>query len=481
MTGSLSNAKTKAGDRWWLLAIALLAFGLRMYQLGDHSLWFDETLSYWVATTDIPGFLLPYGAYTPLYYLLIGGVSFIGKSEYLLRFPSVFFSVLSVVMIERVGRRAGGPRAGRLAALLLAINPFNLWYAQDARMYAMTSFFVLLAMDGFMRGVEGRGWRRMIIGAAGAYFTHTISLFIVYVQFIWWLPRFRRQVPLFRRWFGAHAIAALPLVPWLAWHFMQPIQGLAAVAWIPTPSLFAPLWTAWNFISADTDTWTWLTSGLAVLALIIVIQGYRHTRHWRGLMIGWLVLPVLTAWVLSLRIQIYVDRYFAYSQFPLIVFLAIGLMSIRRVPIQLAVGAALAGLMLVNSLRIYIDPMFDKEDWRGAAAIVNEQWRAGDRFGIQNEESLIAWSYYDQGGDLPVPLQSEQQPGALDRLSRGADRVWLVYWSQLESNHRLTKSMPFDVFTQTDPITQQWLARHCQPPLGKWQLTGVTVLMCSGQ
>jgi mannosyltransferase len=161
---------------WHIYGIVLLAMALRVYQLVDHSLWFDETLSWWVATTDIPGFLLPYGAYTPLYYFLIGAVSFLGKSEFLLRFASVFFGVLSVVMIERVGRRVGGERVGLLAALLLAINPFATWFAQDARMYAMVPFFVLMAMDGFMRATEGRGWRRMIGGSAGAHIIDTVGL-----------------------------------------------------------------------------------------------------------------------------------------------------------------------------------------------------------------------------------------------------------------------------------------------------------------
>ena len=33
----------------------------------------------------------------------------------------------------------------------------------------------------------------MIVGSAGAYFTHTISLFLIYVQLIWWLPRLKQR------------------------------------------------------------------------------------------------------------------------------------------------------------------------------------------------------------------------------------------------------------------------------------------------
>jgi hypothetical protein len=55
-----------------------------------------------------------------------------------------------------------------------------------------------------------------------------------------------------------------------------------------------------------------------------------------------------------------------------------------------------------------------------------------------------------------------------------------VYRSQLESNHRLTKSLPFDVFTQTDTATQRWLADNCREPLAEYRLTAITVLLCRG-
>jgi len=468
-------------DRAWTLAIILIAFGLRVYRLGDQSLWFDESLSWWVATTDIPGFLLPYGAYTPLYYLLVGGVTYIGASEFLLRFPSVVFSVLSVVLMERVGRRVGGPLVGRLAAVFLAINPFSIWYAQDARMYALVTFSALLAMNGFMHGVDGRGWRRMSVGAALAYFTHTIALFLVYVQLIWWLPRVRRQGNLFRQWFGAQLLAALPLVPWQIWHLLQPVQGLAAVTWIPAPAVIAPVLTLWNFLSADVDTWTWISGGLAVLALVVVGIGVARAGRWRGLILGWLLLPILTAWILSVRIQIYVDRYFAYSQFPLIILIAVGVMTLKPAVVRVTAVSLLIGLMLVNTARLYIDPVYFKEDWRGAAAILNTQVQPGDRIGVQDTESIVGLRYYYRGAEPLQAIDLPRQPDRLDQLSAQTDRLWLVYRSGLESNHRLTKSLPFDVFTQTDEATQRWLTAKCAAPLREYKLTAITVLLCQGQ
>ncbi len=462
---------------WLMLGITALALALRVYQLVGHSLWFDEALSWWVATTDIPAFLLPYGAYTPLYYLLIGAVSFLGKSEFLLRFPSVFFGVLSVVMIYRIGRRVGGERVGLLAALLLAINPFAVWFAQDARMYAMTPFFVLVAMDGFMRAAEGRGWRRMIVGAAAAYFTQTISLFIVYVQLLWLLARFKMRAQLFRRWIVAQLIAAVPLILWELWHFMQPVQGVAAVTWIPTPSPIAPLLSMWNFVSGDTDTWTPLVAIMLALAGAIAIYGAWRAVRWRGFLLLWLLLPLLSALALSLRIQIYVDRYFAYCQFPLVIFLAVGIMSLRPAALRVLIGAAFIALMASNTYRLHTDALFVKEDWRTAAAVIDEHLQPGDQLGLQDEESLIAWQYYYRGAVVPRIFDVSKQPAALVQFDP-ARRIWLVFRGPEASNHRLAKSQLFDAYATAAPIVQAWLSTNCQPPDEEWRLAGITVLLC---
>ena len=471
-------------DQAWTLAILLLAFALRVHLLGDYSLWFDESFTWWVSArltwADLWPSLLPFGAYTPMFYLLMRGVAAIGQGEFVLRFPAVFFGVLQIPVVERLGRRVGGVVIGRLAALFVAINPFSVWYSQDARMYTMASFFVLVAMDGFMRAVDGKGWRRSIVGAGAAYLTHYVTLFIVYIQLVWWLPRFRRQLPLFRRWYGSHMLAFLPLVPWLMLYFSQPVRGLA-ISWIPAPSPLVPLLTFWNFLSGDIDTWTPIVLGTALVVAGVALIGARRPQRWRGLLLGWLILPPLSSYLLSFRVPTYVDRYFAFSQFALILMLAIGLTAIRFKPAAIAAGVALGGLMLVNTLRLHTDPLFVKEDWRSAAAIVNQQIQPRDRLGVQDNEGLLALSYYYRGEVAPMPILIDRNPDALDRLSAGVDRLWLVYRSELESNHRFAKSRPFDVYTQTHPATQQWLAANCRPSLGQWKFSGVTVLLCPGQ
>ena len=468
----------------WLVAILLLGCALRVYRLGDQSLWFDEAFTWWASAVvpwrDFVPFLLPYGAYTPTFYLLMRGVALVGQSEYLLRFPALVFGVLSTPLIDRVGRRMGGARVGRLAALLLAINPLSIWWSKDARMYTMASFFALAATDGFIRAIDGRGWRRSIVGAMGAYLTLYVTLFVGYIQLMWWLPRFRQQARVFRSWFGSHVLAALPLAPWLVMYLAQPVRGLAAVRWIPTPSLLAPLLTLWNFTSADIDTWTWLSVLCAIIVGIVAVIGATRYYRWRSLLLAWLILPPILSYLLSFRVPTYVDRYFAFCQFAWLILLAIGLLAIRSRWTQVVAGGVIIGLMFANTLRLHIDPMFAKEDWRDAAAILQAQVQPNDRLGVQDQETIVALRYYFRAAAMPS-FEVTPDLAGLDRLSASTNRVWLVYRSNLESNHRLTKSLPYDVYTQTDPTTQQWVNGNCRPPIGEWAVAGVTGLLCPPQ
>jgi mannosyltransferase len=467
---------------WQIYAIILVALAVRVYRLADQSFWFDETFTWWTSAVvpwpDFIPFLLPYAAYTPPFYLLTRLIALLGTSEYLFRFLAVFFSVLSVPLVERVGRRVGGARVGTIAALLFAVNPFAVWYAQDARMYTMAAFFALLTMDGFMRAIEGRGWRRMIIGALAGYATLYLTMFTGYIQLMWWLPHFRRQAMLFRQWFGANLIAALPLVPWLLMYLAQPLRGFAAVGWIPHPSPWAIPMTLWNFVSGDTDTWNWVTIGMLVVVSVVAGLGLRQRLRWRGLLLAWLLVPPTFSFLLSLRVPTYVDRYFAFCQYALLIFLALGLWAIPSQLLRIVVGVAIGLLMIVNVYRLHADPLFAKENWRGAAAIVNAQIQAGDRLGLQDEESLVAWRYYYQGSVIPMIIDPTKYPAAMHDLQQGADRIWLVFRSPEVSSHRLGKPQTFDAYATAAPSVQQWLATNCRQPAGEWRLASLSVLLC---
>ncbi len=148
-----------------LFLILFGAFAYRLQRLGAASLWYDETVSLYLARLDLAALTRHTAGdiHPPLYYYLLhfwGRLA--GWSEFSAAFLSLFFGVLLVALVYRVARdltpphptpplRAPSPLScspnrrgerglgvrGEVAAFLIAVSPFNLWYSQEVRMYTL--------------------------------------------------------------------------------------------------------------------------------------------------------------------------------------------------------------------------------------------------------------------------------------------------------------------------------------------------------
>ncbi len=125
-----------------LILCLWLAGGLRFYRLGAQSLWNDEGLSLGLAGRDVPTILRSAAAdiHPPGYYLLLKvWHAFTGDSEFALRAFSALAGLVLVALLYRLGR-VYFDRPGALAAAALgALNPFLVYYSQEARMYALAA------------------------------------------------------------------------------------------------------------------------------------------------------------------------------------------------------------------------------------------------------------------------------------------------------------------------------------------------------
>lgn len=143
--------------RLLLLVIILLALGLRLHNITYHSIWFDEAISVHWAKQSVPrilevGFTLVEDRLPPLYYLkLKGWTALFGFSETSIRALSVMFGVLLIPVTADIAARLFNRRIALVSAVLIALNPFLIWYSQEARMYAPAVFFGTLSVWAFVR------------------------------------------------------------------------------------------------------------------------------------------------------------------------------------------------------------------------------------------------------------------------------------------------------------------------------------------
>ncbi|MGH2628799.1 MAG: glycosyltransferase family 39 protein, partial [Anaerolineales bacterium] len=163
-------------------AILVLAAALRVWHLGAKPLWFDETWSVFIARQpleEIPRLLRLYDHLPPLYYLLLNiWIALFGTAEASVRLPSVLAGVGAVGATFFLAERVAGRRVALLGAALLAISPFQIAAAQEARTYSFITLFALGAAYGLWRAVE-EGQRHHWLLYAGclllALYTHHFS------------------------------------------------------------------------------------------------------------------------------------------------------------------------------------------------------------------------------------------------------------------------------------------------------------------
>jgi mannosyltransferase len=161
LSSVLADVKGKPLFQYALLAaITLLAMLLRFYKLGEWSFWTDELFTVnrveaHYASLDQVARTIVGTKWIPLSLLLISPVlKMLGVNEWTARFVPALIGGASVPFLYLPTRRIFGPTVALIAALLLAISPWHIYWSQNARFYTSLMLFSSLALFAFYFGLE---------------------------------------------------------------------------------------------------------------------------------------------------------------------------------------------------------------------------------------------------------------------------------------------------------------------------------------
>jgi mannosyltransferase len=373
-----------------LLGLLLLAFALRVYQLQAQSLWYDEGVSWYMTRMSLSDLTIwtADDIQPPLYYYLLWGwTRLAGTSEYALRFPSVFFGMISVPLLWVTARRLLGKRAAWLASLLLALSPLHVYYAQEARMYTLLTFLGLLSSYLLLRLLNSQSpnlrspltWA-YILSAVAALYTHYFAFFllaahVIYALYGWWKSapapvrtsssspnQERGREHLFSERLGTNrALIAIPVaifvlyLPWLP--FLVTRYGVDTSYWpgsLKLGELAPKMFIAFSLGETVTEgVGAWLAAGYGVILLVGLVallgnkgrvtssegrEGPQPIAHYPFLttlhsslvfMLLYLFIPVILTLLLASRTPKFNPRYAMLASPAFILLIAGGLTSIR--------------------------------------------------------------------------------------------------------------------------------------------------------
>jgi mannosyltransferase len=496
----------KWASRLTLTLVLVLALGLRFYRLDAQSLWSDEGNSARLAERSLPLITVAAAAdiHPPLYYYLLHfWAQALGTSELALRALSALAGLALVALVFLIGQALFGRRVGLIAAALAAVNPFQVYYSQEARMYMLAAMLGTASTFCFVRWLKeretergGYGWAAAtaLLTAAGLY-THYAYPLIPAAQtaavliWLWEWRDGRARTALV--WAGILAAALALYLPWLPIAYRQlttwpsarlPVTSLeAALVALHLLVLGQTLPTENHIFSLALVLWLGLSLGLFQFARRPLPVARRLFPL--ALVLAWLIVPLAFVLLAGLFQGPFL-KFLLIASPPLCLLIGVGMMGWARLEgapsghrsisapsltPRRVVGGLAALLMLAwltydtaTSLRnLYFDPAYARDDYRGIAADIRALQREGDGIILNAPNQWEVFTYYYRDG-LPVypvardrPLDEAAEARELNDILARHRRLFALYWGDRESDPQR--------------FVERWLSTHAYPAQDVWR------------
>jgi len=471
--------RMKAGEQRIFVLLILLGIVLRLWDLGGPSLWTDEaaTLLH-IDTTETPSRLIdieytdqPFLYHVLIYFwngLLVQGFGLTEPASYwkdfgLRLFPALC-SIATLPLVFALARRLSGSVAMALGALFVfSINPFQIYYAQELRVYSFHVLCGLGAIYFFWRALHEDRWRwwlGLILCEALLVYGHYISVLVVFTLNLCFVLLWNWHGRLLFKWTAWQGLMMLLITPAL-YHLIlvnQTIEDWEFI-WYPHPTARTLFITYKNFFAAygyEPMAYRLLLVAAAGLMLVAAASLRRHPKALLLLAIS-TFLPVLMNWTIwRLRdFPMYEDRTLIFSGAVAVMFAGMGLGALPGRWLRLSAVAVFTALTIPHLLAYYEGELHpievhrlavcDKVDFRSATHYLESEWEEGDLLAHDSFFTVYAMRIYFDGPQAhlgPTGLDAVtyarafgyvgllRRFGSLPMLAEdaveGHDRVWLI-------------------------------------------------------
>ncbi len=473
---------------WLLVALLLLSCCLYLSGITRESLWRDEVDSIRFAAEirrnlsesetapaairELAAFLTRPGWNGPLYFWsLEPWLLLAGRSELALRLPSTLAGVVVVALAHTLATHLLGSLAGRLTALLAAVNPYLAWYAGEGKMYTLITAMALLSTYLLLKACASarkRLWLGYVLVTTLLFYTHILTPLLLPVQVALVLLLYRRAIRSVAAWVSA-GLLTVPYLPLFLWQWPRLVQP--AETGFPVVPLLSMGQRLGEVFSRGIVGWP---AGLPLVLLLgSMTAGALLAR--KPVVVGlvcWVGAPLLALWLISSSRPLFTERYLIWTLPAWLLLAAAGLTGLARRGWggQLAALAGTAGLVTVGLIGVghqWGTPV--RADFRSAAAFVSQHHQAGDLIVFQIPYLQATFDYYAPNLDYrPVegPYTNRGESAAdidayLHTAIGSRPRAWLV----------LSEAPMWD----ERGLTLDWFQTHGRP-LDKATLNRVEVI-----
>ena len=397
-----ARADTAARRHLVVLGIIVVVAALvRFANIAGQSFWEDELFTVWLTHMDFGEMMstIPSSEATPpMYYVVVWAwARLFGSGELALRSLSALAGIAAVPLSYLAVAQVTRKQVALALSALVALNPFLVWYSQEARAYTLMVPLSALILWSFLRAVDGRAGIHLwlwSLWSALALCTHYFAIFLIVPTGAWLIV----AAPSGRRWkssaaVAAPAIVALALTPLLLYQrdAVGDPGGLGGVSLLVRLAAVPKNFLVGYAVPQElllTVTAAALSAAGGWLALRSADRRDRQTvKIVAAVGATSIAIPTLLALVGQNYLA---SRNVVMSLVPFLAVLAIGIVDGRR---GFATGLALMAVWLFAVVVVAADPAYQRKDWRGAAAALGEP--AGPR-------ALVFSPYFTNPGPFRV-------------------------------------------------------------------------------
>ncbi|MBL8591247.1 MAG: glycosyltransferase family 39 protein [Devosia sp.] len=415
-------------SRALLVVILVVAVLLRFPGLGEQSLWRDEAATWLQVNGSLADVIARTATdnYPPLYNLLAWiSVQLFGGAEWVLRLPSAVLGVLNVALLYGLGTRIGGRGVGLIAAALLTLSGYHVWYSQEARMYALLACTATAHAWAVVHFLDRpRAARALLLGLSGIplVYAHPYgALTWVGIGFgaLWTIVQ-RRDWRSLLQLVLAELLVVLSFVPW-GLILIGRAKSIADQGfWIgePTPAYILLQWRK-------------VTSALYIL-LVLAIPFLIFLRRRNGpgpaagalpLLLSWTLVPSILGIIASVLVEpVFFDRYLIGSLPGFLVLFALALLMPARTSRQVVLASAVALVVAVATL-LFADAK-PRQDWRPTIAELRAISQPDDCLAMSYPWDRSVLDYY--APQLGACFMSAIDPGSIAAVPASARIIYLA-------------------------------------------------------
>lgn len=395
-----------------LFLLLVLGFGLRLIAINQ-GLWLDEAAQVIESRQPWPAFWqsMEIDFHPPLYHLILRAWLLVAETEVWLRILSVFLGIAAIAGVWALGRILD-LSAALLGSLLLAINPFHLYYSQEIRPYPLAATTYLLATILFVVWLKTGGklalisW--VIAGMLTVYSTYPTLSWLPAASLFLFLRRNSVSSALFKVGLLGIGLVGLGFLPWLPRLRVQLRQAAALRQELPgwetavsPPATKAIGLTLAKFLAGPVrfQTLAWARTAYAVpvgFFLLLIIWQLKSGDQLTHLWLSFGALPFVLLGGLSFFLPVLEPKRVLFILPFLILGASDGLLKIsqryRRLswPILVLLVVSSFGAISLYAYR----PDFQREQWREAAAWVEETIKPDGAVIFSFSGPLAPWEWY---------------------------------------------------------------------------------------